>query len=163
MISTKIKYCISCVIIIILFFMYEGCSSNIIRSSKMNLTIKIKNEYAWLNLMPGSNAAFHIKGNLDITNTGQDTVRDLKLKEMKIYRDSSLIYTVNPDFRNTGSTGDFDLPPMVEKHFSFQLPNGIRINKEIGSGQPIDVLFIFKSDGSEFEYIVNKVKVDKVY
>lgn len=163
MINTKIRYCIYSFVMLIFSFALENCGGNIVKDSVMNLKIEVKNKYAWLNLMPGDNSGFYFKGSLGITNSGKDTVRNLKLSELKIYRGDSLIYKIRPIFISTESKDDYNIPPKVEKRFSFQLPKGIKAYKEIMSGLPIDAEFIFSSDQRLYEYRFNNIKVEKVY
>jgi len=106
---------------------------------------------------------FHFKGSLDITNTGNDTVRNLELKEIDIFRDSELIYKLNSAFLNTENNGGFNIPPQAKKLFAFRLPAGIKIIKEIRDASLIDARFIFLAEGNELEYEVKNIKVNKVY
>lgn len=163
MTNQKIKYCCNGFLIILSLFIYESCSGSISGNSKTDLKIKLTGENAWLNLMPGGNSTFHFTGKLEIINTGRDTVKNLKLAGLEIYRDSALVYKLNPVLINSESSADFNLPPQTEKHFTFQLPKAIKIKKEISDGTPINARFVFSFDGGEYVFNTKIIKVEKVY
>lgn len=144
-------------------FFAVGCSSQISKNTKMNLKVKLNGESAWLNLMPGNNSTFHFSGKLNIENSGEDTVKSLALAELDIYRDSLLVYKLKPVFINTDNTDDFNLPPQAEKQFSFGLPNKVKIKSEISNDLPINARFVLTSEGKEFIFHIENIKVKKVY
>ena len=159
----KLKYYRAGFLLISLFVAFEGCSTQIAQNPKMNLKIKLHDENVWLNLMPGNNSTFHFTGKLNIENSGEDTIKSLALTELDIYRDSLLVYKLKPVFVNIDNGGDFNLPPKVGRQFKFGLPDAVRIKKEISDALPVNVRFVFTSEGKEFIYQFKNIKVKKVY
>ncbi len=161
--SRIIKYCSPPFLAIIFAFTNGGCSGNVARNSNLNLKIKLQNENAWLNLMPGDNSTFHFTGKLSIINTGTDSIKKIQLTELDIYSGSTLVYKLTPVFINPDSAGDFTLPPLIEKQFSFGLPLGIKIKKEISSGLNVNARFVFDSGGVKYIFEAKNLKIEKLY
>ena len=163
MLSQNTKNYVSSMLMMVLFLTCGSCSSKISHSSKINLKIELQDEKAWLNLMPGDNFTFHFMGIFKVTNTGKDTIRNLKLTNLNIYRDSILIYNLKPILINPRNSGDFNLSPQEEKHFTFQLSKNLKIKKEISGGLPISAEFVFGFEGGEKVFHSKIIKVEKVY
>ncbi len=157
------KYYHTVFLMTIITFVVGGCGSNISQNSNLNLKVNLHDASAWLNLMPGNNSTFHFRGRLNILNAGKDTVKSLKMPEVEIYLDSTLIYKLKPIFINSENSGDFILPPKAVKHFSFGLPDGIKIKREISGGASVNARFILDSGGGKYIFRINNIKVEKVY
>lgn len=104
---------------------FISCTSSQDQSNKLAEQIKIIDIESWLNMMPGGPGSFHVIGKYECSDTSDCSV---KLKNIKVYSDSALIYDLTED--------NFKIEKQIEQDiqkvsYSFYTQPGIKLDDRI--------------------------------
>ncbi len=142
----------------------EGCNSEVSKGFKLNLCINLLKENAWINLMPGlTQPTFHFVGNIKIKNEENETLKNLKLEEIKIFRDDTAVYNFQPVFNVNTNDSTSNIHPQEEKVFTFRTPDGLKAASDLNLDRNFSASLLFTCEGRTFEFIIPKIKIEKVY
>jgi len=155
-------YFINIIFISIVYGLFEGCSTKIPDSNKLNLDINIVKINVWLNLMPGGRPSFHISGELGIKNENRERLENLKLRQVVIYHDTLELIKIIPLFKIKNNLNDSTLHPGESKNFLISAAEKTDI-KNLGNVKLINLLLMFSSEGKTFEYKIDNIEVERVY
>lgn len=136
---------------------FISCTSSQDQSNKLAEQIKIIDIESWLNIMPGGPGSFHVIGKYECSDTSDCSV---KLKNIKVYSDSVLIYDLTKD--------DFTIEKQIEHDiekisYSFHTQSGIKLNDKIQSIEKVDVTLIFIFNDMMIEKNVNDIILTRAY
>lgn len=134
-----------------------SCTTSQDQSSMLAEQIKIIDIESWLNMMPGGPGSFHVVGKYECSDTTDCSV---KLKNIKVYSDSVLIYDLTKD--------DFKIEKQIEQDiqkvsYSFYTQPGIKLNDRIQSIEKVDVTLIFIFNDAMIEKNVNDIILTRAY
>mgnify|MGYP005842063375 CR=1 FL=1 len=159
-------------LIVIAGFVFTACSSDeelkketgkqtdteLTNSSKLN--IKFDKVYSWVNLMPGPKAypRFHITGEYEISGSPNYSFENVKLSEINIFQNDTLIYNINPELRTNEQ-----LSTDSSKYFIFSSKPGLEESSLLDRSKMVDAEFIFVDDTIKFKYDINDIKVEEAH
>ena len=136
---------------------FISCTSSQDQSNKLAEQIKIIDIESWLNMMPGGPGSFHVIGKYECSDTSDCSV---KLKNIKVYSDSALIYDLTED--------NFKIEKQIEQDiqkvsYSFYTQPGIKLDDTIQSIEKVDVTLIFIFNDAMIEKNVNDIILTRAY
>jgi len=136
---------------------FISCTSSQDQSNKLAEQIKIIDIESWLNMMPGGPGSFHVIGKYECSDTSDCSV---KLKNIKVYSDSALIYDLTED--------NFKIEKQIEQDiqkvsYSFYTQPGIKLDDRIQSIEKVDVTLIFICNDVMIEKDVNDIILTRAY
>ena len=136
---------------------FISCTSSQDQSNKLAEQIKIIDIESWLNMMPGGPGSFHVIGKYECSDTSDCSV---KLKNIKVYSDSALIYDLTED--------NFKIEKQIEQDiqkvsYSFYTQPGIKLDDRIQSIEKVDVTLIFICNDVMIEKDVNDTILTRAY
>ena len=136
---------------------FISCTSSQDQSNKLAEQIKIIDIESWLNMMPGGPGSFHVIGKYECSDTSDCSV---KLKNIKVYSDSALIYDLTED--------NFKIEKQIEQDiqkvsYSFYTQPGIKLDDTIQSIEKVDVTLIFICNDVMIEKDVNDIILTRAY
>ncbi len=134
-----------------------SCTSSQDQSNKLDEQIKIIDIESWLNMMPGGPGSFHVIGKYECSDTTDCSV---KLKNIKVYSDSALIY----DLTKENFTIEKQIEQDIQKvSYSFYTQPGIKLNDRIQSIEKVDVTLIFIFNDVMIEKNLNDIILTRAY
>ncbi len=134
-----------------------SCTTSQDQSNKFAEQIRIIDVESWLNMMPGGPGSFHIIGKYECSDTTDCSV---KLKSIKVYSDSSLLYDLN----NENFTTEKQIEQDIQKiSYSFYTRPGIKLNDSIQSLEKVNVTLIFNFNDVIIEKNVNDIVLTRAY
>jgi hypothetical protein len=133
-----------------------------ITGNKLNIKVDPVKTYAWLNLMPGGKPSFHLSADIKIKNNSNVPVTNLTLHQIVVYEDTNKIEGFKPVFVNRKDDSDNNFIPGEVKDFSITAPDRVNFEK-LYKLKEINLLLQFSSGDKMFEYMINNVKIERVY
>ncbi len=142
-------------------FIFLGCSGGGTIGSAGDLSVKPVELNAWVNLMPGSSAAFYLSGRLILVNNSPDTVKKINFEKISVSQGSGKIYEFVPSVRfrnNNRAVLSFD-----SAEVSFKNNKGLPAGSKIDLDRTIDIFMTISFNSSEKEFVFKDLKIKKVY
>ena len=141
----------------VFILIFISCTSSQDQSNKLAEQIRIVDIESWLNMMPGGPGSFHVIGKYECSYTTDCSV---KLKNIKVYSDSVLIYDLIKD--------NFTIEKQIEQDiqkvsYSLYTQPGIKLNDKIQSIEKVDVTLIFIFNDIMIEKDVNDIILTRAY
>jgi len=141
----------------VFILIFISCTSSQDQSNKLAEQIRIVDIESWLNMMPGGPGSFHVIGKYECSYTTDCSV---KLKNIKVYSDSVLIYDLIKD--------NFTIEKQIEQDiqkvsYSLYTQPGIKLNDKIQSIEKVDVTLIFIFNDIMIEKDVNDIILTGAY
>jgi hypothetical protein len=139
-----------------------GCAGTMPDSNQLVITVKTLKLAAWINMMPGGKPSFHLSGEIEIKNTGDEIVSTLNLDQIAIYNNTTDVYKFKPVFNNKKEAADNDILPKAQKDYFIASPDKINTDK-FKNLDSIKLLLSFSSGGKRFEFETDNIKIQRVY
>jgi len=142
-----------------------GCSSSTLEIRKVekisegiykdDLRINIKKIYAWVNLMPGSKARFHITGSIELLEDSEYDLENVSIKKINIVQNKKSIYQFTPKMEEK----------LLEnkKSILFSTIRGLLLTSALDREKGIDVKLLISDSSSEIIYLIPDVKISEVH
>ncbi len=159
--STLFKYSIFVIALVI----FVGCSSTlpeiktIVKDEESiyesGLRINVKQIYAWVNLMPGAKARFHITGSVELLEDSEYDINNVTIKKIKIIQNNNTIYQFTPKIEETTE--------LNKKLFLFSTVRGLLLTSALNREKAIEVELLLSDSSSEIVYLIPDVKISEVH
>lgn len=140
-----------------------GCSSSQKKYNDMKIEFKILSTDAWLNLMPGNPGKFFIQGEAEIFNHTDEQVDIPSLKNILVYSDSILIYTVDAYLTADDKNPEQTIAAGSSRKFRFGTNAGLNMKESLLVKDTIDVIFNFAADSKLYRVEKNGIILERAY
>ena|ERR1039457_7097453 len=147
---------------LLLLVILIGCSGSQSGENDLKLEIITKQVNSWVNLMPGSKPSFFISCSLLIKSNQNAVLDSVHLLKCEVTQDGKLLYVLHPDLQSSDYNMDLVIP-YAARVFSFNLPSGILIKKELDFEEPISIVFYLSALNKVIVHKVDSIKVVKTY
>lgn len=150
-------------IILVILFGLIACSSEEVTKrgeqeyKEQEVNLIVNEIYSWVNLMPGSEARFHITGDLEILESDDYDLNLINLVSVIVYHDSKVIYKISPVVKedNDGLSNS--------RKIKFSTIRGLMVNRELDLDKKIHVDLVFDDDGSDLVYKIDNQNIYRAY
>lgn len=142
-----------------------GCSSSLPEIKEVpkisegiyedDLRINVKQIYAWVNLMPGAKARFHLTGSIELLDDAQYDIENVTIKEINIIQNKNSIYHFTPKIEET-LVAD-------KKSFLFSTIRGLLLTSILDRKKSIDVELLISDSSNEIIYLIPNVEISEVH
>ncbi len=155
-------------VLLLIGFIFYGCSTTKIQKEGENIpakkslpeqemNIEVLKIYSWINLMPGSEPRFNISGEIKIKpENGNYTLSDLLFTQIKIKQNGKTVYFIKPTVREEGQSGEY-------RKLLFSTIKGLSLVPDLNPDKKVNAELVFDDDGNELKYIIQNIKIEKVY
>lgn len=116
---------------------------------------------AWIDYMPGGPASFHCTGTVTLIADSVDKPVTAALDTITLYQNKKALLSFQPLFEPENDESSY-LESGVMKVFRFNAPMELKAG-EIDPEVSIRLELHFNSDGKRFDFVMNNIKIDKVY
>ena len=142
-----------------------GCSSSSLEIRKVekisegiykdDVRINIKKIYAWINLMPGEKARFHITGSFELLEGSDYDLENVIIEKINIVQNKNSIYQFSPKTEEKFEPN--------KKSFLFSTVRGLLYTSILDREKSIDVEILISDSSSEIIYLIPDVEISEVY
>ncbi|MGE5410142.1 MAG: hypothetical protein ACM3MI_04210 [Clostridiales bacterium] len=160
-----IKGNLGIIVFLLTLLLFNGCgssSSSDKKNSDAKYSIKESELYAWVNLMPGSKAKFHVTGDVKIEKKGEIDLNEVQFIEVSVYQDDKLLYSFQPGLRDKGKSGAVK-DSLESRHLKFSDTGGFEIDSRLKMDQPVKLKFHFTLGTESYFYSSKVINIEKVY
>lgn len=144
-------------LILILAVALASCSGSGKTDKERKMDVMIGKVNAWINLMPGSRARFHLKGNLDISSDTKIPPDSISISEILIFQNEKLIYSFVPATTFENQEGE------TSRSIRFSEPESEVLKGLPNADYPVNIQMFILHSGKKLVLDLNDVKVEKVY
>jgi hypothetical protein len=142
--------------------MFIGCSGSKPADETLKLQIMTEKADSWVNLMPGSKPSFFISGSIKIRNDEEISIDSIRLLLCNVLQEGKKLYVLHPSFSSSDGINT-PLNPGSEKIYTFNLPPGTPIKKELNTVSPISLELIFSALNKINLHVIDSIQVVKTY
>lgn len=122
---------------------------------KDDLRINVKQIYAWVNLMPGAKARFHLTGSIELLDDSKYDLENVTIKEINIVQNKNSIYHFTPKIEETFVDN--------KKSFLFSTIRGLLLTSILDRNKSIDVELLISDSSNEIIYLIPNVEISEVH
>ena len=142
-----------------------GCSSSVPEVKRVpkisegiykdDLRINVKQIYAWVNLMPGAKARFHLTGSIELLDDSAYDLENVTIKEINIVQNKNSIYHFTPKIEETFVNN--------KKSFLFSTIRGLLLTSILDRKKSIDIELLISDSSNEIIYLIPNVEISEVH
>ena len=143
----------------------NGCSSSVPEVKtvpkisegiyKDDLRINVKKIYAWVNLMPGAKARFHITGSIELLEDSEYDLKNVTIKKINIIQSKETIYQFTPKTKETFEQN--------KKSVVFSTIRGLLLTTILDREKSINVELLLSDSSNEIIYLIPNVEISEVH
>ena len=150
------------VFFLLIYCLIVGCSTNISNNS-LNIKVEFTKIDSWLNLMPLSGNKYYVAGEYTVKNNTDSTIKNLELKQIKIYQNKKLLYSFTPVVTDVTMLESAVLAPRQTRNYKFGTAPGLVQKSELDNEKNISLKFAFTAGDKFLELTTENIKIEKVY
>ena len=120
--------------------------------------LEVKSLNSWVNLMPGADSKFHISGELIVEENFRYNLVFMNIERIKIIQSGLVIYSITPLVQV-----DEDLSDDNSKYIRFSTVRGLSRDPRLDIEGYLQFEIDFYDGNESYTYIVENVKINKVY
>ncbi|MCF6269086.1 MAG: hypothetical protein L3J41_05200 [Melioribacteraceae bacterium] len=142
-----------------------GCSSSVpeIRTTtkisegiyKDDIRLNVKQIYAWVNLMPGAKARFHVTGSIELLEDSKFDLENVTIKKINIIQNNNTIYQFTPKTEENLEEN--------KKSILFSSIRGLLYTSILKKENTIDVELLLSDSSNEIIYLIPSVEISEVH
>ena len=151
---------------IIIISSLTGCASSTTENeNEMNVEIEFVTLDSWLNLMPGpgKTGAFHIAGEIKVTNNSDESIRNFTITKIDILIGEEFLSTVKVETRTKYQQPQNIILSGGTSEYQFNTSPGIKLDEKIMNTDSISAKFYFGSDDKSKELLVEEIELTRAY
>lgn len=147
-------------------FLLAGCSASSkadkehLSEDKVKPEERIEGIYAWVNLMPGGPASFHITGRIILDKKEDESI---KAGSFEIWQSGKMFYKFVPAFERLAGTAEVDSLYLNRSVYQFSTDSGLELVREFSPDSLVTLKAQFYTESGEVSRQVDSIKVERVY
>jgi hypothetical protein len=160
-----IKGNLGIIVFLLIALIVNGCcssSSSDKKNSDAKYGIQESELYAWVNLMPGSKARFHVTGDVKIEKKGEIDLNEVQFREVSVYQDDKLLYSFQPALRDKEKSGQ-GKDSLESRYLKFSDAGGFELDSRLKMDHPVKLKFHFVLGTESYFYSSKVINIEKVY
>lgn len=119
---------------------------------KDEIQLNVKKVYSWINAMPGSKPRFHVTGELEIFDSSNYDIKNIKIVKVTILQDQKMIFMFTPKIKEEMSSD--------AKILTFSTIRGLLVNAALDQKKAVDIVFDFDDGSTEIKYVIKNVNIE---
>jgi hypothetical protein len=145
-----------------LLFIFTGCSGAKSTADTLKLEIITQQADSWVDLMPGSKPSFFISGSIKIRNNEDIPIDSIRLLRCNVLQEGKILYELHPGLNSTEGI-NAPLIPGADRIFTFNLPQGTLIKKELNLEKTISIDLHLSALNKVKLHLIDSIQVIKAY